>query len=256
MSAPTDRDRAAYALFLDFDGTLVDIAPSPDAVVVEPGLEEALTALAARLDGALALVSGRTIADIDRFLGAAKLDACGMHGLERRVRGRLSRPEGLVEIAPQIEALRKAFADRPGVLVEDKRIGVALHWRLAPEAEAEALAAMERLAAELGPGYRIQDGKAVREIVPAASGKGGAIRALMEQPPYVGRIPVFVGDDKTDEHGFEAVNALGGISVKIGEGATVATRNLPDTAALRRWLRAAAAGRPLLDAAEELAAGM
>jgi trehalose 6-phosphate phosphatase len=254
VNAPLDRDRPGYALFLDFDGTLVDIAPSPDAIVVEPGLEEALTALSARLGGALALVSGRTIADLDRFLGAAKLDACGMHGLERRVGGRLSRPDGLVEIAPQIEALRAAFADRPGVLVEDKKIGVALHWRLAPEVESEALAAMEKLAAELGPGYRIQDGKAVREIVPAASGKGGAIRALMDLPPYAGRIPVFAGDDKTDEHGFEAVNGLGGISVKIGEGPTLATRRLPDTDTLRAWLRDAAAGRPLPEGVENLEA--
>ena len=230
------------ALFLDFDGTLVDIAERPDAVRVEPGLPETLKVLSDRFGGALALVSGRTVQDIDGFLHDESLDICGMHGLERRVGGQLSRPPGLVEIGPQIESLRQAFADRPGILVEDKRIGVALHWRLAPDAEEEAMAAMARLATELGPGYRIQDGKAVREIVPAASGKGTAIRNLMEHPPYRGRVPVFAGDDKTDEHGFDAVNALGGVSIKLGPGETTASRRVPDAAGFRRWLRAWAEG--------------
>jgi trehalose 6-phosphate phosphatase len=161
-----------------------------------------------------------------------------MHGLERRVGGRLSRPSGLGDLSAQIEALRRAFADRPGVLVEDKKVGVALHWRMAPEAEADAMAAMARLAAELGSDYRIQDGKAVRELVPAASGKGGAIRALMEEPTYRGRLPVFAGDDRTDEHGFEAVNGAGGVSIKLGPGPTAAIRRLPDAATFRDWLRA------------------
>lgn len=241
-----DAAEPGHALFLDFDGTLVDIAERPDAVRVEPDLPDLLTRLHRRLGGALAVVSGRTVADIDGFLGRTALDVCGMHGLERRIDGRLSRPENLVAIGPQVAALRAAFADRPGVLVEDKGVGVALHWRMAPEAEAEALAAMASLAADLGPGYRIQDGKAVREIVPASSGKGGAVLALMERSPYRGRSPVFVGDDRTDEHGFEAVNALGGLSIKLGPGATAATRRLPDPAAFRGWLRRWADGRETL----------
>lgn len=236
---------AGLAIFLDFDGTLVDIAERPDAVLVEPDLPGVLRRLSERTSGALAIVSGRTVAEIDHFLGMASLDICGMHGIERRIDGDFSRPPGLVEIAPQIEGLRRAFADRPGVLVEDKRIGVALHWRMAPEAEADALAAMEKLAGELGPGYRVQDGKSVREIVPAASGKGGAVKALMERAPYRGRIPLFAGDDRTDEHGFEAVNGLGGISIKLGPGETLAGYRVPDAGAFRDLLRGWAEGRPI-----------
>ncbi|WP_133770593.1 trehalose-phosphatase [Enterovirga rhinocerotis] len=233
---------APWALFLDFDGTLVDIAERPDAVVVEAGLPASLSALWQRLDGALAIVTGRTVEVVTGFLGDPGFDVCGMHGLERRVGGRLSRPDGLADLGTDVAALRSAFADRPGVLVEDKGVGVALHWRLAPEAEADALAAMAALAARLGEGYRIQDGKAVREIVPAASGKGGAIRALMEHPPYLGRIPVFAGDDRTDESGFEAVNALGGISIKLGDGPTAAAHRLPSAPAFRAWLHRWAEG--------------
>lgn len=237
------RELADHAVFLDFDGTLVDIADRPDGVQVTPGLTELLSSLSVRMEGALAIVTGRMVEDIDHYLQPLSLDVCGMHGLERRVGGTLSLPEGLVELGPQIEALRAAFSRRPGVLVEDKRVGVVLHWRLAPEAEEDAKAAMAELAAELGPGYRLQDGKAVRELVPAASGKGEAIRALMERAPYGGRVPVFVGDDRTDEHGFEAVNDLGGVSVKIGPGPTVANRRLPDATSFREWLRAWEAGR-------------
>lgn len=251
MSDGERPDGRPFAVFLDFDGTLVDIAERPDAVRPEADLAEVLTRLAERLDGALAIVTGRTIPEIDRFLSPASLDVCGMHGLERRVSGHLSRPPDLVEIAPQIEALRRAFADRPGVIVEDKTFGVGLHWRMAPDAEADAMAAMEKLASELGPGYRIQDGKAVREIVPAASGKGGAIRALMERAPFRGRVPLFAGDDRTDEHGFEAVNALGGISIKLGEGPTSASNRFPDPPSFRNWLRAFAQDRA---AVEELPA--
>lgn len=243
MSSSARPDGAGWAVFLDFDGTLVDIADRPDGVRVEDAVPATLAALAAKLDGALAIVSGRTVSDIDGFLRDASLDVCGMHGLERRQAGRLSRPERLVDITARIEALRQAFADRPGVLVEGKGVGVALHWRMAPEAEAEALRAMEVLAGELGPGYRIQDGKAVREIVPAASGKGGAVRALMQEPPYSGRTPLFAGDDRTDEHGFEAVNDLGGVSIKLGEGATAASRRFADAASFRRWLQAWAEDR-------------
>lgn len=242
MSEGREPDHTSFAVFLDFDGTLADIAERPDAVRPDADLPEVLTGLAAKLGGALAIVTGRTVPEIDRFLSPARLDVCGMHGLERRVSGRLSRPD-LVPLAPQIDALRRAFADRPGVIVEDKTFGVALHWRMAPDAEADALAAMEKLAAELGPDYRIQDGKAVREIVPAASGKGAAIRALMEAPPYLGRVPLFAGDDRTDEHGFEAVNPLGGISIKLGDGPTVAPYRFPDAASFRDWLRAFAQDR-------------
>lgn len=227
---------AAWALFLDFDGTLVDIAERPDDVVVGPGLLDLLLRLRLRAGGALAIVTGRTVADLEGFLPDGSLDVCGVHGLERRVAGLLSSPAGLAELRPEIARLTRAFADRPGILVEDKGVGVAIHWRMAPDAEHDAKAAIAELARRLGPAYRIQDGKAVRELVPAAAGKGAAIRALMTAPPYLGRRPIFVGDDRTDEDGFAAVDALGGTGVKVGPGPTGAGRRIARRAGVRPWL--------------------
>lgn len=231
-----------WALFLDFDGTLVDIAERPDAIVVGPDLVDLLLRLRSRLAGALALVTGRTIAAVDGFLADAAIDVCGLHGLQRRIGGRTAEPPGLPDLGPEIGALRVAFASSPGVLVEDKRVGVALHWRLAPEAEGRAAAAMAALAERLGPAYRLQDGKCVRELVPAAAGKGAGIRAAMAEPPYLGRVPVFVGDDRTDEDGFLAVNAMGGLSIKVGPGETAAGARIARRADVPRWLHAYAAG--------------
>ena len=237
------------ALFLDFDGTLVEIASTPDAVVVEPGLPALLSDLREQLGGALAIVTGRPIVGIDSFLVGLGLDACGMHGLERRIGGRVSFPDGIADITPAIERLRARLSRHPGVIIEDKRVAVAVHWRTAPDAEADARRAMDELAAELGPAYKIQDGKAVREIVPVSAGKGEGIRALMQQAPYAGRRPFFIGDDKTDEHGFSAVNDIGGTSVKIGPGDTLARYRLPSPAALqhlmRSWVQEGLTGRGL-----------
>lgn len=226
-----------WALFLDFDGTIVDIALRPEAVVVEPSLPALLRELRARLAGALAIVTGRPVADLDGFLPGLDLDACGMHGLERRLDGHLSRPEGLPLIGAEVAVLRRGLARHHGVVIEDKGVGVAVHWRTAPDAEVDVLAAMSDVMERLGPGYRLQDGKAVREIVPAAAGKGAAIRALLLSSPYLGRSPVFLGDDRTDENGFGAVNEIGGISVKVGPGPTIAGRRLASPAAVRMWLR-------------------
>ena len=232
-----------WAIFLDFDGTLVDIAERPDAIVVDPGLPGLLTELRWRLGGAAAIVTGRRVSEITGFLPDLPLDICGLHGLERRIGGRVAHPAGLAELAPEIEALRVKLALFPGILIEDKQVGVAVHWRQAPEAAAEALAAITDLADRLGPAYRVQDGKAVREIVPADAGKGGAVRALMSTAPYAGRVPIFAGDDRTDEDGFAAVEELGGVAIKVGAGETLARHRAHTARDFRQWLGAFAKGR-------------
>ena len=228
---------APYALFLDFDGTLVDIAPRPQDVRVEPGLPDDLRALTTLLGGAVALVTGRAIADVERFLPGLSIDICGLHGLERRIAGHVVRPEPLPEIDRHLAELRNRLAAYPGVVLENKGVGIAVHWRLAPEAETAAQEAARGLAERLGPTYRLQGGKAVLEVVPVSAGKGAAIAALMEAMPYRRRLPVFAGDDRTDEDGFATIARLGGIGIKIGEGDTRAGYRMASPAQFRRWLR-------------------
>lgn len=233
------------ALFLDFDGTLAEIAPRPDAVQVEPGLVEALERLRDRLGGALAIVTGRPVSVIDGFLAPSHLDAAGLHGVERRVGGALSgvRAEDHPELRRQVERLHAESRALTDVLIEDKGASVAVHWRLASADDAGRAEALVKDAAEsLGGAYRLQLGKAVGEIVPAHATKAHAIRAFLEQSPYAGRRPVFFGDDRTDEIAFASVNEDGGVAVRVGDGDTVATRRLPDPAAVRALLRDWAAG--------------
>jgi len=244
-NASRSADESGWALFLDFDGTLVDIVDRPDAVVVDPSLTPLLSRLGERLGGALALVSGRPIAFLDARLGRS-FDAAGLHGIEHRIAGRLSpcRPEDHPDLRQAVEALRAHVATHDGILIEDKGCSVAVHWRLAPE-RAEFARQTARAAAEaLGSRYRIQYGKAVAEILPAASGKGWVIDHFLQGPPYRGRRPIFVGDDLTDEHGFGIVNARGGVSVRIGEGESLAHLRLGTPADLRRTLSEWAAGGP------------
>ena len=236
-----DLDRSA--LFLDYDGTLVAIAPTPAEAHADDEIRGLLAALAERLAGALGLVSGRPVADIDGFLAPLRLTVAGLHGLELR-RGR---DGGLVELAAAGEALapvRAAFAAfaarRPGTLVEDKRLSLALHYRQAPGLEPEAVELATRLSGASGGALRLQRGKMVVELLPAGRDKGRAIEDLLALPEFAGRVPVFVGDDVTDEAGFRAVNRLGGTSVRVGaidEGGTEAGRHLAGIADLRSWLR-------------------
>ncbi len=228
------------ALFLDFDGTLAEIAPRPDAVQVEPGLVQTLERLRTRLDGALAIVTGRPVSVIDAFLDPARLDAAGLHGVERRIAGALAggRAEDHPDLRRQVERLQTESAALANVLIEDKGASVAVHWRLAsPDDAGQAEALVRQVAGALGDAYRLQLGKAVGEIVPAQATKAHAIRSFMEQAPYAGRRPVFFGDDRTDEMAFASINEDGGIAVRVGEGETVAGRRLPDPAAVRALLR-------------------
>ncbi|MDR3435362.1 trehalose-phosphatase [Telmatospirillum sp.] len=226
------------ALFLDIDGTLIDLAPHPDDVVVPAGLIALLVALRACLDGALALISGRSLSQIDGLFGAGRFDAAGSHGYEWRTGA-----EGDRAIAPPAplfaavaDLVAKEAALLPGLLVERKLYSIALHHRAAPSREPAAWALARTALARLGAGYHLQAGQGVVEIVPAAAEKGMAIERFMRAPPYRGRNPVFAGDDLTDESGFQSVNHLGGWSVHIGGNETSASYHLASPQALRRWL--------------------
>src|SRR6476469_2016517 len=229
-----------WALFLDVDGCLLDLAQAPDAVVVPSGLPATLSGLARRLDGAIALISGRALANVERLFGALHLPIAGLHGLERRS---TVSTQAAPEPPPAWDAVRvdaqRIVANHPGTLFEDKGAALALHWRNAPHAadqlQAFAAATLPRL-----PGYRLQQGNHVVELRPNAGDKGSAIAALLEEPPFKGRVPVFAGDDITDEAGFAAVNARGGLSVLVGDRQpSCAHYALPDPAAVRTWLAGA-----------------
>ena len=232
------------ALFLDVDGTLVDIAPVPDAVIVPPGLGDVLRRLRAGLDGALALVSGRPLAGIDALFAPLRLPAAGQHGAELRLRGdtapiALARDPALDILA---ERAMEIAVERPGVLVEDKGLSIAIHYRLAPQYREE----LHRLAAELvagsGAGIELLPVRMGVELKSRAISKGSAIEWFMCAPPFHGRVPVFVGDDRTDEFGFAAVLKLGGQAIRVGDlGPSLAPLRLASPHAVRDWLAAASA---------------
>jgi len=236
--APTSAFSRNWALFLDVDGTLLDIAGHPGAVVVDSGLVPLLRRLQAAAAGAVALISGRTVADIDRLFAPLELAVAGQHGLERRdAEGRMHRhaiPAGAIEQARS--RLARLAQSRAGVWIEDKGASLALHYRAAPQFGAELARLVGDIVAELGQQFEVQPGKMVLEIKPGGRDKGTAIAEFMREPPFLGRMPVFVGDDSTDEFGFALVNRSGGYAIKVGEGGSAARWRLPDAAAVRNWL--------------------
>lgn len=235
LSPPPVPTRQTASLFLDFDGTLVDLAPTPDAVRVADHLPALLASLSDALDGRIAVVSGRGAQEVARFLSDPPIVIAGSHGMETRwADGRLDAPA-----PPRTDALiaeMERFATtRPGVLVERKPFGAALHWRQAAEHEAAAQALAATLAERYG--LKLQPGKMVAELRPAGTDKGGAVTALMAQPPMLGTVPLFLGDDVTDEAGFHACASLGGAGILVGEARETAARyRLPDVAATHAWL--------------------
>ena len=228
------------ALFLDIDGTLLEIAPTPDAVVVPAALRNTLQLASAREQGALALVSGRSLAAIDRLFFPLVLPAAGLHGAERRgADGVVTRPS--VD-RHMLEKARAALADlasrHTGVLLEDKGPCLALHYRAAPRFEAELHAQMTGIAGRLGDAFELRKGKCVLELAPLGASKRTAVEAFMREEPFAGRVPVFIGDDITDEDGFAAVNAMGGHSVRVGSpAATRARHSFATPSAVVAWLR-------------------
>ena len=228
---------AAWALFLDFDGTLVEFAMTPDAVVIPSKLCAILSACMEAFGGAVAIVSGRPIAAVDALLDPLKLPTAGLHGLELRM------PDGTVEQGAHpvtgLAEIRARFlslaCEDARLVVEDKGSSLALHFRRAPERERELLDLVAEAAAR-HHGHHVMHGKMVLEVRPAHADKGTAVTRFLETSRFSGRVPVFAGDDITDEDGFAAVNRHGGISIKVGAGETAASYRVPNVAALHDWL--------------------
>jgi trehalose 6-phosphate phosphatase len=227
-----------WAFFLDIDGTLLEYAPHPQEVRVGAELLDLLERLQVATGGAVALISGRSVQDIDKLFAPLAFPAAGQHGTERRSAA------GLVRVhTPPLERLARAAADivhltaaHADLVFENKGMTLALHYRLAPGLRAMVEREMRAIAAGLGDAFELQRGKFVVEIKPSGKDKGSAIAEFAAEPPFAGRRPVFVGDDLTDEPAFEVVNRAGGHSVKVGPGITRARWHLFDAAAVRRWL--------------------
>lgn len=231
---------SGLALFLDLDGVLAPLVSTPDAVVADPRRTRVLQALDGALDGRFAVVSGRTLSEIDRITGGAARSAAGVHGLQRRRRdGSMVTIQPSAGVAAAVEAFRTFAGDHPGVLVEDKGLSAGLHYRGAPDAEAEAIALAEVWAERAG--LVAQPGKLVVELKTPGADKGTALTAFIAEPAFANAMPVMLGDDLTDEAGFVAAEALGGFGILVGAPRETAARyGLADVEAVLTWLEAVA----------------
>jgi trehalose 6-phosphate phosphatase len=230
-------DLRTSALLLDVDGTIVDIAPRPDAVTVPVSLKDALSRLVAATDGAVALVSGRRLADLDQLFAPLHLAVVGGHGAELRLldAGKARALKSL-ELDPELK--RRLIALAPdGVRIEDKGFSVALHYRQAPEQENFLREAIAKLcAAQWSPAVEILPGKAVFEIKPAGFTKATGVRALMQHAPFTGRRPIFIGDDTTDETVFAIMPELDGTAFSVGRDVAGVAGRFATPAGVRAWL--------------------
>lgn len=243
LTAPPVQGIKPIALFLDLDGTLAPVASTPDAVMADPRRTSLLQALGKALDGRVAIISGRTLEEIDRISGDAAPAASGVHGLVRR------RPDGGLlaawpspGVADAVAAFRGFAMDHPGVIVEDKGVAVGLHYRQSPGIGDMA----HRLAREIAidTSLDVQPGHMVIELKTPGADKGQALAAFMSEPPFAGATPIMVGDDLTDEAGFRAAVALGGYGVLVGpERDSAARHRLEDVDAVLTWLEAIAEAR-------------
>lgn len=232
-----------WCLFLDVDGTLLELADSPGGVAVDEALMPLLTLLRDAAGGALALVSGRTIENLDGLLGCTWLPMAGLHGCERRdATGHLHvAPIAVEQLSDVREGLQRMVTRHPGLLLEDKGAGLALHFLKARELEHELRAEVALLAAPLVPRFTILDGHAVIEVKPAAHTKDSAVTSFMEESPFRGRQPIFIGDDVTDYGGFAAVRRFeGGLAIAVGPRVK-SEWWLADPRAVRDWLAQLAA---------------
>lgn len=230
-TAPPALDCNRDALFLDFDGTLVEIAPRPDAIIVPPDLPARLSRLSAACGGALAVVSGRDLATLERFLPGFAGVMVGSHGAEAR-----GLDLGFTPADPAaVQAELRSFAAREGLLYEQKSHGGALHYRTRPEAEAAVTAFVSDLARR-HPAFEVQPAKMAVELRPRGASKDRALAALAVLPAFAGRRPVYLGDDTTDEPALIWAAARGGYGIKVGEGPSAARHHLDGPAAVLNWL--------------------
>jgi trehalose 6-phosphate phosphatase len=242
MKQPPPPPALDWCLFLDVDGTLIELTDTPSQAETDAEIKSLLREVAERLGGAIALVSGRRISTLDVLFAPLKLPAAGLHGVERR------KADGTIQGASFVDsqldgarAAMKIFVDaHPGTLLEDKDRTIALHYRMAPQFEQTARESVLEIAKPLGSNYHIQGGKMMFEIKPRGFSKATAIQAFMKESPFNGRRPVFVGDDRTDQDGFGMVEAHGGISIGVGDRVQ-GQFFLPDVAAVRTWLQRIAA---------------
>ncbi len=234
-----------WAYFLDIDGTLIDFESSPQRVHIDAELRSLIERLYHTAGSAVALISGRAIPDIDRLFPHAQLPVAGQHGTERRdATGRISRHAFPVErLAAARTQLVEAAARQPGLWLEDKELSLALHYRGAPQLGEYARQVVAACQATTGAEFCVLEGKRIVELKPAGRDKGMAVEEFMREEPFLGRVPVFLGDDITDEYGFRMVNRLGGHSVKVGAGETDARYHLRDVRSVRAWLARAVAAQ-------------
>ena len=232
-------DPRKVAILLDIDGTLLDIAPTPHDVQVPPTLRRTLARLQEQTDGAIALVSGRSLSDIDLIFSPLKLSAVGGHGAELRVTPTSKANGGKSRYLAK--DLRTRLSDvanlAEGIIVEDKGYSVALHYRLAPDKQRAIEDAIDAICAELPEGWvEILPGKAVIEIKKSGFNKGTALRDLMAHAPFAGRLPIFVGDDKTDEAAFAVVPEFDGMAISVGRMVPGVAQRFEAPSDVRRWL--------------------
>lgn len=244
---------ASSALFLDFDGTLAELAPTPDAAYTSPGVLDSLATLSSALGGALAIVSGRSLADLDRLLAPLRLAAAAEHGAVLRFAdGRMHFAEA-PDLSDALHAGSELARAHPAVVLERKTMSVALHFRGAPHL---AQTCIDTLAATIDdrPELELLHGKCLVEVRRAGIDKGSAIAALMASAPFAGRQPIFAGDDVTDEAGFAFVQESGGVAIKVADGHTIARHACESPEALRDWLASAASRASIASAPPALSA--
>ncbi|MET0280060.1 MAG: trehalose-phosphatase [Steroidobacteraceae bacterium] len=227
----------ADCIFLDLDGTLLALRDDPLIVHADAALCELLARCASRLDGALAIVSGRPIADLDACFEPLRFPAAGVHGVEHRAADGVttSLPTETARLRPAARKLATAMEAIPMSYLEDKGASLALHWRRAPAGAAALRGLAQEALAELGPSFRLLEGNCVVEVLPAAANKGDAVRAFLREAPFSGRRPVYIGDDVTDLPGFDAAREAGGYGIAVGSR-VAADHHLPDVDAVRCWL--------------------